>query len=539
MEKILPPGWKFMQTLGEGAYAEVKLAISQRNEALALKIVNLNAYRSADSSTIEREICCQRSLRHDNIVRLYGEKRLASFHYLFIEYASGGELYDQIEPEQGMPIESAKNYFHQLINAVEYMHLKGITHRDLKPENILISANGTLKLADFGMSTFFRQNGKERLLSKECGTLPYVAPEVLGSEVYRAEPAELWTCAVILVAMVTGELPWDEPNPIKNVSFNYWVRHERTKPPWNKISKIPELFDMIERMLELNPSSRLELTQIQNHMWMKSSIIPVNPQSNFHHVTISQFGEIDYAQPDRTWADLSSMEDGQVQNDISLIDEDIQIKLLRTNLNSPLKRNYQLQPTSKQICVDQMNATQPTDMNRYMAEQCPNDTQANIIQTVEIDSIRRMTRIYLGVPLMDAIRELKQICKRLGYGVQLTSHNVLTITSRDRRVETLIYKAVGYPQRENSPAYIMFRLSRGDGLEFKLQFRTIQAASSHIAVGTTVKIPERLIGDTQRKRRSRQNFHNLDLNMTTQQTDNGNIFNNYHQSTGQENRPPI
>lgn len=102
-----------------------------------------------------------------------------------------------------MPAWEAQKYFKQLISAVEYLHSKGIAHRDLKPENLLLDENDNLKVSDFGLATIYRFRGKERCLEKRCGTLPYVAPEVL-LHPYHAEPADIWSCGIILVALLAG-----------------------------------------------------------------------------------------------------------------------------------------------------------------------------------------------------------------------------------------------------------------------------------------------------------------------------------------------
>lgn len=108
----------------------------------------------------------------------------------------------------------------------EYLHSCGVTHRDLKPENLLLDEHDNLKITDFGMATVYRMQGKvsylviyatfstifqlftrfylqERCLDKRCGTLPYVAPEVL-MRPYHAVPADVWSCGIILVAMLAG-----------------------------------------------------------------------------------------------------------------------------------------------------------------------------------------------------------------------------------------------------------------------------------------------------------------------------------------------
>lgn len=102
-----------------------------------------------------------------------------------------------------MPIKNAQKYFRQLISAVEYLHSRGVAHRDLKPENLLLDKNDNLKVSDFGLATVFRVRGLERQLNTRCGTMPYVAPEVLLGN-YHAQPADLWSCGVILVALLAG-----------------------------------------------------------------------------------------------------------------------------------------------------------------------------------------------------------------------------------------------------------------------------------------------------------------------------------------------
>lgn len=86
----------------------------------------------------------------------------------------------------------------------EYLHSRGVAHRDIKPENLLLTENDVLKLSDYGLATVFRHKGKERLLERRCGTMPYIAPEVLVRARYNAEPADVWSCGVVMLAMLVG-----------------------------------------------------------------------------------------------------------------------------------------------------------------------------------------------------------------------------------------------------------------------------------------------------------------------------------------------
>uniref|UniRef100_A0A8D8SWF6 non-specific serine/threonine protein kinase n=1 Tax=Cacopsylla melanoneura TaxID=428564 RepID=A0A8D8SWF6_9HEMI len=211
-------GWVIAQILGEGAYGEVKLLVNPvHKSAVAVKTIDLLKHPGAKPSVL-KEATIHRTLSHPQIIKYYGQREDTNSIYLFLEYAAGGELFDRIEPEVGMAQWEAQKFFRQLISGVEYLHTKGIAHRDLKPENVLLDLQDNLKISDFGLATVFRMNGKERPLDKKCGTLPYVAPEVLVRS-YLAEPADIWSCGIILVAMIAGSFPGiNPPRIVSNIS---------------------------------------------------------------------------------------------------------------------------------------------------------------------------------------------------------------------------------------------------------------------------------------------------------------------------------
>lgn len=270
-------GWDFMQTLGEGAYSEVKLAVNRTtNECVAVKILQLAKHPELNADNLKKEICIMKMLRHENIIRFFGQRtEEGSVCYLFLEYASGGELFDRIEPDRGMEPGMAHYFFVQLLNGMEYLHERGVVHRDIKPENLLLDNNDTLKISDFGLSTVFRHRGIERKLSKSCGTVPYIAPEVFGGLEHYAEPADLWSCGITLVALLAGELPWDKPSK-DNVEFQQWSHQNFLISPWNKISNEP--LALLKKILRISPAKRYSIEQIKKHVWFKKKY-PIACQS--------------------------------------------------------------------------------------------------------------------------------------------------------------------------------------------------------------------------------------------------------------------
>ncbi|KAJ8672119.1 hypothetical protein QAD02_003378 [Eretmocerus hayati] len=181
----------------------VHLVVNKLNgDAVAMKTVNLNKHPDARDA-VRKETTIHRMLSNPHIIQYFGQRSESNIEYIFLEYASGGELFDRIEPDVGMPVSEARRFFQQLITAVHYLHGRGIAHRDLKPENLLLDSHNNLKISDFGLATIYRFHERERCLDKKCGTLPYVAPEVL-ERPYHAEPADVWSCGIILIALLAG-----------------------------------------------------------------------------------------------------------------------------------------------------------------------------------------------------------------------------------------------------------------------------------------------------------------------------------------------
>ncbi|XVF48082.1 hypothetical protein PTKIN_Ptkin03bG0162500 [Pterospermum kingtungense] len=116
---------------------------------------------------IKREISIMKIVGHPNIVRLHQVLASRRKIYIFLEFVSGGELYDKIVDRGRLPENECRRYFQQLIDAVAHCHSKGVYHRDLKPENLLLDSYGNLKVSDFGLSALPQQVTIFTSISKE------------------------------------------------------------------------------------------------------------------------------------------------------------------------------------------------------------------------------------------------------------------------------------------------------------------------------------------------------------------------------------
>lgn len=122
-----------------------------------------------------------------------------------MEYASGGELFDYIVKHNRVKERHACRFFQQIIDGVEYLYQLGIVHRDLKPENLLLDFHKRIKIVDFGLSNTYKE---KQLLQTACGSPCYAAPEMIAGKRYKGVNVDVWSCGVILFAMICGYLPF-------------------------------------------------------------------------------------------------------------------------------------------------------------------------------------------------------------------------------------------------------------------------------------------------------------------------------------------
>ncbi|XP_034491001.1 serine/threonine-protein kinase grp isoform X1 [Drosophila innubila] len=469
-------GWTLAQTLGEGAYGEVKLLINrQTGEAVAMKMVDLKKHPDAVIS-VRKEVCIQKMLQDTHILRFFGKRSQGNVEYIFLEYAAGGELFDRIEPDVGMPQHEAQRYFTQLLSGLQYLHQRGIAHRDLKPENLLLDEHDNVKISDFGMATMFRCKGKERLLDKRCGTLPYVAPEVL-LKPYHAQPADIWSCGVILVTMLAGELPWDQPSATCREFINWKENdHWQTQTPWSKLDTLA--ISLLRKVLASSPGTRLTLEKILDHKWCNMQFA----EHDRSYDLVDSAAALEICSPKAKRQRLQSSAN------------------LSTNLDDSISRNYCSQPMptlrSDSDCdinqedgdrlalVQEARLTycfsQPAMLDDLLLATQMNQTQSasqNYFQRL----VRRMTRFFVTTRWDDTIKRLVGNIERLGgYTCKVSEDGVVTVSTIDRRKLRLVFKA--HIIEMDGKILVDFRLSKGCGLEFKRRFIKIKNALEDIVL---------------------------------------------------------
>lgn len=192
-------------------------------------------------------------------MRFCASKLTISVSYLVLEYIEGGELFKYIRSRGRLPEHEAVRIFRQMMTGLSHCHRFNICHRDLKPENILLDSNCNVKLADFGMAAL-QPAGKWLITS--CGSPHYASPEVINGIKYRGDKADMWSCGVILFAMLTGRLPFGGKEYESVGSVLRAVRSARYSFP-DGVSR--EAKDLIWRILQPDPKVRITMDAMWQH----------------------------------------------------------------------------------------------------------------------------------------------------------------------------------------------------------------------------------------------------------------------------------
>lgn len=259
--------YKLRGTVGDGAFSVVKLVKHVKtNQYFACKIVpraRLNTVHLEERFEIEIRIAQQ--MHHPGIVELCDLLKDENNYYVIMEFCPNGELFQFIVDRMNLTEFEAKPLLRQILEALKYVHSKGVSHRDLKPENLLIDSMGRIKISDFGLSRFVDKNG---LVKTPCGSPCYASPECISGRPYNGKTTDVWSVGVILYAMLTGQLPWTKRNQAQ--LFKQIKTGDYSIPE----DLSADATSLIMGMMTVDPEKRLTIDQCLEHPFLQG----VDPQ---------------------------------------------------------------------------------------------------------------------------------------------------------------------------------------------------------------------------------------------------------------------
>ena len=253
-------GYQKGKLLGKGGF-------SKCYKCLDLKDQKIYAMKELEKKDISRnEIDIHKSLEHNNIVSYKDSIIDNDTVYIIMEFCENKDLASFIgenKKRKNLKEIEVQYFILQIIHAIKYMHKKYIVHRDLKPGNIFLNQNLEVKIGDFGLAKKFAYIGEK--IKDHCGTLQYMAPEVVDKKSESSYEVDIWAIGVILYYLIIGKLPFKSSNQeeteekIKKVDYTY--------PKDAIISDAAK--DLISQILVKDPIKRPSLRQILMHDFFK------------------------------------------------------------------------------------------------------------------------------------------------------------------------------------------------------------------------------------------------------------------------------
>uniref|UniRef100_A0ACD5WF28 Uncharacterized protein n=2 Tax=Avena sativa TaxID=4498 RepID=A0ACD5WF28_AVESA len=236
---------------------------------MACKSISKRNLRTVDDiEDVRREVEIMRHmLPHPNIVSLSTAYEDDEAVHLLMEICEGGELFDRIVARGHYTERAAAEVTRTIVEVVQMCHRNGVIHRDLKPGNFLYAnkeESSPLKVIDFGLSVFFRPGER---FTEIVGSPYYMAPEVLKGN-YGPE-IDVWSAGVIIYILLCGEPPFsaETESGVARAIIKSVVDFKRE--PWPRLSEPAK--DLVRRMLDPNPMTRLTATQVLEHPWLHDS----------------------------------------------------------------------------------------------------------------------------------------------------------------------------------------------------------------------------------------------------------------------------
>lgn len=271
--------FQFGRTLGEGSYSTVMAATDREtNKEFAIKVLDkrhIIKEKKVKYVNVEKDTL-NRLTEHPGVVRLYYTFQDERSLYFVLDLASNGELLGVLKRLTTFDYECARFYGAEILDTIDFMHAQGVIHRDLKPENVLLDEHMHVKITDFGTAKLLDPmkstqladgipeaeellNGSETNKANSfVGTAEYVSPELLRDKT-ACKASDLWAFGCIIYQLLAGRPPFKAGN--EYLTFQKILSLEYAFP-----TGFPDVAkDLVERLLVLEPSSRLSIEHIKNH----------------------------------------------------------------------------------------------------------------------------------------------------------------------------------------------------------------------------------------------------------------------------------
>ncbi|KAK6455842.1 kinase-like domain-containing protein [Scheffersomyces xylosifermentans] len=329
------------ETIGQGAFATVKKAVERSTgKSFAVKIINRRKALNTGGGAmvgVDRELSILRKLDHPNIVSLKAFYEDLDNYYIVMELVPGGDLMDFVAANGAIGEDATQVITKQILEGIAYVHKLGISHRDLKPDNILIMQDDPIlvKITDFGLAKF---SDNSTFMKTFCGTLAYVAPEVITGKYESSQGdsskrnysslVDIWSLGCLVYVLLTSHLPFNGKTQAQ--MFQKIKKGEFHEAPLNSYEISRDGRDFLECCLQVNPRLRITAEEALRHKWLRDV-----------------YNEESQSQKALSLSQSQSQQSRKVDNDIMLRPLDSEKNRKNKNQNNDFKVPKRVVPLSQ------------------------------------------------------------------------------------------------------------------------------------------------------------------------------------------------
>lgn len=248
--------YEITELIGIGGMADVYKATDiLEDRVVAVKILKNEFANNEDFvRRFRNESKAIAVLSHPNIVKIFDVGFTDKIQFIVMEYIDGITLKEFMEQQGMLKWKDSIHFIIQILRALQHAHDRGIVHRDIKPQNIMLFPDGTIKVMDFGIARFAREEGKT-ISDKAIGSVHYISPEQASGDV-TDEKSDIYSVGVMMYEMLTGVKPFDGDNP---VSVALMHMQNEAKPLREVNDSVPEgLEEIVMRAMQKEPSKRYQ-----------------------------------------------------------------------------------------------------------------------------------------------------------------------------------------------------------------------------------------------------------------------------------------
>ncbi|MEZ5941778.1 MAG: protein kinase [Planctomycetaceae bacterium] len=260
------PRYEIVRLIGKGGMGDVYEALHRKMERrVALKVINRDLFRKTEAvNRFHREVKAAAQLSHPNVVTSHDADQAGDYHFMVMEYVDGVDL-SQIVKEQGaLPVVDACDYIRQAALGLQHAHERGMVHRDVKPHNLMVTADGTVKILDFGLASLSPEaipgadsvevRGDLTAAGAIMGTPDFISPEQANDARQVDIRSDIYSLGATMYYLLSGRPPFADGSVMHKLKSHAQVEPDSLKTLRDDVPD--ELIAMITKMMAKNPDER-------------------------------------------------------------------------------------------------------------------------------------------------------------------------------------------------------------------------------------------------------------------------------------------